>query len=86
VVIAAGEPVLGAERAGRDLFLSADATPARQRAWLGCLGELLARGLREVRIERVNGAPLAGSALRPLLEELGYRREGSAWERRRLAR
>jgi ATP-dependent Lhr-like helicase len=83
VVLEDGRPVLLAEGQGRQLTLDLQQDPARVRHWLTLLCGLLKRGQRAVRVEQVNGQPVLDSPLRPLLQELGFRRDGQALERRR---
>jgi ATP-dependent Lhr-like helicase len=80
-VLQGGGVVLVAE--GARLHLDLRASTDAHRAALGQLRALLRRGLRAVRVEQVNDQPVLKSPLRPLLEELGYSRDGKALEIRR---
>jgi ATP-dependent Lhr-like helicase len=82
VVLDQGRVVLVAESAGRSIYLD-EGTGALVREPLAALLGLLRRGLRGVRIERVNGGPVLSSFARGPLEELGFRADGPALEKRR---
>ena len=78
VVLVAGEPVVYLERGGRGLLTLTDGSaPAeallRLRAALTALaGAVQSRRVGKLALERLNGEPIVGSELEPLLIELGF--------------
>ena len=83
VVLEDGLPMLAAEGLGRRLQL--DPNQERWRSWLSLLAQLPARGHKAVRVEQVDGVPVLDSPARPLLEDLGFSKDGKALERRRFS-
>ncbi|HST55863.1 MAG TPA: DEAD/DEAH box helicase [Solirubrobacteraceae bacterium] len=79
VVLVAGEPVLYLERGGRGLLTLIDDLAApdgaqRLRAALAALAAAVqARRVGKLGLERLDGDSIVGSALEPLLIELGFR-------------
>ncbi len=76
VVLVDGSAVLYLERGGRSLVsLPAAADPQRRDRAVAALPALVAPGgpMRELRIERVDREPVAGSVLAPLLTAVGFR-------------
>jgi ATP-dependent Lhr-like helicase len=72
VVLARGEPVVYAEKGGRGLLTFSD--DERLRPALEALAQFITAGRgRKLSLERVNGEPVVGSPLEPLLIELGFR-------------
>jgi ATP-dependent helicase Lhr and Lhr-like helicase len=80
-VLAAGEPVLYLERGGKSLqTLPAATDVSLTQSALVALRELVADGrFRSLQLERVDGAPIAESALRDLLAEAGFRPSYRGW-------
>jgi ATP-dependent helicase Lhr and Lhr-like helicase len=78
VVLVAGEPALYLERGGRGLLTLTDRLPAaeappRLRAALRALiAAVQARRVGKLALERLDGEPILGSELEPLLVELGF--------------
>ncbi len=74
VVLAGAEPVVFVDRGGRGLAVLVDPDDARLRPALAALADFV-RGSRAVKLslEKVDGAPVVGSPLEPLLVELGFR-------------
>jgi ATP-dependent Lhr-like helicase len=71
VVFVDSVPSLYLERGGRGLVTLADGSPA---VALQALAEAVRAGdVHTVALERVDGEPAIGSALEPLLVELGFR-------------
>jgi ATP-dependent Lhr-like helicase len=83
VVLDAGVAALVFEAGSGHLSLELDAPPGAQKRWIEALRGLLRRGFRAVRVTRCNGRPVLRSPVRPVLEQLGYRRDGAALEVRR---
>jgi ATP-dependent Lhr-like helicase len=74
VVTIDGEPVLFAERAGRNLVPLAEYDEDRLRDALEALaGHVRAGRLRQLAVERFDSEPVVGSDIEPLLVELGFR-------------
>ena len=75
VVLAGAEPVLYVERGGKGLQLLVPAEDPRVPAALEALAEGVRRGRlpRKLSVERVNGEPVVGSPLEPVLLEFGFR-------------
>jgi ATP-dependent helicase Lhr and Lhr-like helicase len=74
VVLAGAEPVLYVERGGRGLATLVEADDPRLRAALEALAAFVRAGrLKKLGLERADGEPVVGSALEPLLIELGFR-------------
>ncbi|HEX6390192.1 MAG TPA: DEAD/DEAH box helicase, partial [Solirubrobacteraceae bacterium] len=72
VVLGGGEPVVYAEKGGRSLLTFTD--DARLRPALEALAHFITAGRgRKLALERVDGEPVVGSDLEPLLIELGFR-------------
>ncbi len=73
VVLAAGEPILYLERAGRALQTLVPAGDARLEAALAALVHQVQRGLlKRLALEKVDGQPAMASALGPALVALGF--------------
>ncbi|HET7676876.1 MAG TPA: hypothetical protein VFK38_03415, partial [Candidatus Limnocylindrales bacterium] len=81
VVLREGEAVLYLDRGGRSLqTLPAFDDPAAAAEAIAALAGLVADGrLRSLRIERVDGIPVAESAARAALEAAGYRPTYRGW-------
>jgi ATP-dependent Lhr-like helicase len=72
VVTIDGEPVLYVERGGRNLVPLAEDTDLREA--LQALADHVHAGrLRQLAVERFDSEPVVGSAIEPLLIELGFR-------------
>ncbi len=74
VVLAGAEPIVFVEKGGRGLQLLADRDDPRVRPSLEALATFV-RGGRgaKLSLEKVDGEPVVGSDLEPLLVELGFR-------------
>jgi len=75
LVLAGAEPVLYVERGGKGLALLVEATDERIGPALEVLADGVRRGRlpRKLSLERVNGEPVVGSELEPMLLEYGFR-------------
>jgi ATP-dependent Lhr-like helicase len=74
VVLIDGEPVLFAERGGRNLVPLGEPEDDRLRQAFEALAEHVHSGrLRQLAVERYDGEPVVGSEIEPLLVELGFR-------------
>jgi ATP-dependent Lhr-like helicase len=74
VVLLDGAPVLYVERGGRGLVTLRDPDPAWLEPAVGALAAwVLAERTRRLAIERVDGAPVFGSAAEPVLRAAGFR-------------
>jgi len=75
LVTAGAEPVLYLERGGKGIQLLVEATDERVPAALEALADGVRRGRlpKRLGVERVNGEPVVGSALEPVLLEFGFR-------------
>jgi len=74
VVLVGAEPVVYVERGGRGLTLLVDGDDERLRPALAALAEFVTGGRgRKLSLERVDGEPVVGSPLEPVLIELGFR-------------
>jgi ATP-dependent Lhr-like helicase len=75
LVLAGAEPVLYLERGGKGLQVLVEATDERIGPALEAVAEGVRRGRlpRKLGIERVNGEPVMGSPLEPVLLEFGFR-------------
>jgi len=75
LVTIAGEPVLFAEKNGRNLVpLTEHQDNELLREALEALAEHVRKGrIRQLAVERFDGAPVVGSELEPVLIELGFR-------------
>jgi ATP-dependent Lhr-like helicase len=74
VVLAGAEPVVFVDKGGRGLSILVDHDDPRVRAALDALAEFV-RGGRgsKLSLEKVDGEPVVGSEIEPLLIELGFR-------------
>lgn len=74
VVLAGAEPVVFVEKGGRGLQLLAGPDDPRVHGALAALAEFVRGGRAgKLSLEKVDGEPVVGSALEPLLVELGFR-------------
>jgi ATP-dependent Lhr-like helicase len=74
LVTIGGEPVLFAEKNGRNLVPLADPSDERLHQALEALAEHVHKGrLRQLSVERFDGEPVVGSPMEPILIELGFR-------------
>jgi ATP-dependent Lhr-like helicase len=74
VVLAGAEPVVYVERGGRGLTTLVDGDDPRLRPALAALAAFVTGGRgRKLSLERIDGEPVVGSALEPILIELGFR-------------
>jgi ATP-dependent Lhr-like helicase len=74
VVLAGAEPVLYVERGGRGIATLVDAGDPRLRPSFEALAAFVTGGRgRKLSLEKVDGEPVVGSGLEPLLVELGFR-------------
>jgi len=74
VVLAGAEPVLYVERGGRAIATLVDRDDPRLRPALQALATFVtADRRRKLSLERIDGEPVVGSGLEPLLIELGFR-------------
>jgi ATP-dependent Lhr-like helicase len=74
VVLAGAEPVVFVEKGGRALALLVDHDDSRLRPALDALAGFVRGGrAAKLSLEKVDGEPVVGSALEPLLIELGFR-------------
>ena len=74
VVLAGAEPVVFVEKGGRGLQVLVDAGDPRLRDALEALAEFVRGGRAgKLSLEKVDGEPVVGSDLEPLLIELGFR-------------
>jgi ATP-dependent Lhr-like helicase len=74
LVTIGGDPVLFAEKNGRNLVPLADDDHDRLRAALEALAEHVHKGrIRQLAVERFDGEPVVGSEMEPVLIELGFR-------------
>jgi len=74
VVLAGAEPVLYVEKGGRGIVTLVEAEDPRLRASFAALAAFVTAGRgRKVSLERVDGEPVVGSPLEPLLVEVGFR-------------
>jgi ATP-dependent Lhr-like helicase len=83
VVLDAGEVALVLESGSGQLHLDLEAPPEAQERWIEALRALLRRGFRAVRLARCNGKPVLDSPVRPVLEQLGFEKDGAVMEIRR---
>jgi ATP-dependent Lhr-like helicase len=73
VVMIGGEPKLYVEAQGKGLVALAEPDDHWLRIALAALAEFVRAGrIKRLAIERFDGEPVIGSALEPLLEELGF--------------
>jgi ATP-dependent helicase Lhr and Lhr-like helicase len=69
-----GEPVLYAEKGGRNLVPLAELDDDALRTALEALAEHVRKGrTRQLAVERFDSAPVVGSAVEELLVEIGFR-------------
>jgi ATP-dependent helicase Lhr and Lhr-like helicase len=74
VVLAGAEPVVYVERGGRGLTTLVAPGDPRVRPALAALAAFVTGGRgRKLSLERIDGEPVVGSAIEPLLVELGFR-------------
>ncbi|MBJ7332699.1 MAG: DEAD/DEAH box helicase, partial [Solirubrobacteraceae bacterium] len=74
VVLAGAEPVVYVERGGRGLVVLVDREDLRLPAALQALADFVRdRGTLKLSLERIDGEPVVGSDLEPVLIELGFR-------------
>ncbi|HWC25077.1 MAG TPA: DEAD/DEAH box helicase [Solirubrobacteraceae bacterium] len=74
VVLAGAEPVLYVERGGRAIATLVDAGDPRLHAAFAALARFVTAGRGpKLSLERIDGAPVVGSALESTLVELGFR-------------
>jgi ATP-dependent helicase Lhr and Lhr-like helicase len=74
VVLADAEPVVYVERGGRGLTTLVAPGDPRVRPALAALAAFVTGGRgRKLSLERIDGEPVVGSAIEPLLVELGFR-------------
>ncbi|MEA2483993.1 MAG: ATP-dependent helicase Lhr and Lhr-like helicase, partial [Thermoleophilaceae bacterium] len=74
VVTVGGEPVLFAEKNGRNLVPLSDPDEALLHTALEALAEHVRKGrIRQLAVERFDGEPVVGSAMETTLIELGFR-------------
>jgi ATP-dependent Lhr-like helicase len=74
VVLAGAEPVVYVERGGRGLTTLVAPDDPRLHPALAALAAFITGGRgRKLSLERIDGEPVVGSALEPLLVELGFR-------------
>ncbi|MCP9488750.1 MAG: DEAD/DEAH box helicase [Solirubrobacteraceae bacterium MAG38_C4-C5] len=74
VVLAGAQPVLFVERGGKGLLTLVEADDPRLRRALEALATFVTGAAgRRLALERVDGEPVLGSGLEPLLVELGFR-------------
>jgi len=74
VVLAGAEPVLYVERGGKGLALLADPDDPRVGPSLEALAGFVKAGrIKKLDFERVDGEPIVGSPLEPVLMDLGFR-------------
>ncbi|MGH2919366.1 MAG: hypothetical protein ACRDLS_12335, partial [Solirubrobacteraceae bacterium] len=74
VVLAGAEPVLYVEKGGRGIVTLVDAEDPRLRPSFEALAEFVTGGRgRKISLERIDGEPVVGSPLEPLLVEVGFR-------------
>ena len=73
-MLAGGEPVLHLDRGGRALQTLVDGDDPRLVPALEALADHVRAGrLKRISLERVDGEPVVGSALEPVLIDLGFR-------------
>jgi ATP-dependent Lhr-like helicase len=73
VVLIGGEPVVYVERGGRALQTLVPAGDQRITAAIQALVEHVQRGaIKRLALEKIDGQPVSGSPLEPLLTELGF--------------
>jgi ATP-dependent Lhr-like helicase len=74
VVTIGGEPVLYAEKNGRNLVPLGEPGEERLRGALEALAEEVRKGrLKQLAVERFDGEAVVGSAMEPVLIDLGFR-------------
>jgi ATP-dependent Lhr-like helicase len=74
VVLAGAEPVLYVEKGGRGIATMVEADDPRLRPGFEALAAFVTAGRgRKVSLERVDGEPVVGSPLEPLLVQVGFR-------------
>jgi ATP-dependent Lhr-like helicase len=74
VVLAGSEPVLYVERGGRGILVLTEPDDPRVRPSFEALAAFITSDRRrKLSLERIDGAPVVGSAWEPLLIELGFR-------------
>src|SRR5205823_13677520 len=74
VVLVGAEPVVYVERGGKGLQTLVGADDARLESALRALAEFVLSGRGpKLGLEKVDGEPVVGSAIEPLLVELGFR-------------
>ena len=74
VVLAGAEPVLYVEKGGRGLVTLVEHGDPRMRPAFEALAAFVTAGRgRKLSLERVDGEPVVGSPLEPLLIEVGFR-------------
>jgi ATP-dependent Lhr-like helicase len=74
LVTIGGEPMLFAEKNGRNLVPLGNPDDAQLQAALEALAEHVRKGrIRQLAVERFDGEPVVGSKMEPILIELGFR-------------
>jgi ATP-dependent Lhr-like helicase len=74
VVLGGAEPVLYVEKGGRGIVTLVDAGDPRLYACFEALAQFITGGRgRKLSLERIDGEPVVGSPLEPMLIELGFR-------------
>ena len=74
VVLAGAEPVLYVEKGGRGIVTLVEPGDARLYPAFEALAGFITAGRgRKLSLERVDGEPVVGSGLEPMLIELGFR-------------
>jgi ATP-dependent Lhr-like helicase len=74
VVLAGAEPVLYVEKGGKGIVtLVHDGDPRLRQCFEALAGFVMAGNGRRLSLERVDGEPVVGSGLEPMLVELGFR-------------
>jgi ATP-dependent Lhr-like helicase len=74
LVTIGGDPVLFAEKNGRNLVPLTDRDEDRIREALQALADHVRKGrIRQLAVERFDGEPVVGSEVEPVLIELGFR-------------
>jgi ATP-dependent Lhr-like helicase len=74
VVLAGAEPLVFVERGGKGLSVLVDHEDPRLGPALEALADFVRAGrLKKLDLEKVDGGPILGTALEPLLVDLGFR-------------